>query len=464
MAGPRKKEAKPWGGRFSQPTDELLEAFSASVQFDYKLYPHDIAGSVAHARMLVKVGLISAEEGQAIEDGLLSIEADIDAGRFKWDSKLEDVHMNIERALADRIGPAGEKLHTARSRNDQVALDTRLYVREALQNIQTGLKELRLALVRQAEANPDLVLPGYTHLQRAQPVLAAHHLMAYQEMFSRDNLRLKDLAKRVDVMPLGSAALAGTGLPIDPKFVARELGFSRVSANSMDAVADRDYVIEFLAAASLAMMHLSRLSEDLILWASSEFGFVDLPDELCTGSSIMPQKKNPDVPELIRGKTGRVYGHLMGLLTVTKGLPMAYNRDLQEDKEPLFDTVETLLQVLPLAARLISRMEFRPDRMRGAADDPFVTATDLADHLVRQGVPFRQAHALVGQTVRYCLDRGLRLTDLGFDQLSELCPGVKPEVAQELKLDSSVKARTTPGGTAPSRVRAAVRKALKELT
>ena len=464
MAGGRKKEAKPWGGRFSQPTDELLEAFSASVHFDYKLYPYDIAGSVAHARMLAKVGLISAEEGLAIEKGLVSIREDIEAGRFRWDSKLEDVHMNIERALADRIGAAGEKLHTARSRNDQVALDTRLYVRDALKTTQAGIKELRLALVRQAEANPDLVLPGYTHLQRAQPVLAAHHLMAYQEMLSRDSQRLRDLAKRVDVMPLGSAALAGTGLPIDPKFVARELGFSRVSANSMDAVADRDYVIEFLAAASLVMMHLSRLSEDLILWATSEFGFVDLPDELCTGSSIMPQKKNPDVPELIRGKTGRVYGHLMGLLTLTKGLPMAYNRDLQEDKEPLFDTVETLSQVLPLAARLVGRMEFRGDRMRAAADDPFVTATDLADHLVRQGVPFRQAHAMVGQTVRYCLDSGLRLTDLDFEQLSRLCPGVKPEVAGELALDASVKARTTPGGTAPARVRAAVKKALKELT
>ncbi len=463
MSEQKKGEAKPWGGRFSQPTDELMEAFSASVQFDYRLYPYDIAGSVAHAKMLGRQGLVSPEESEAIVKGLLEIKADIDAGRFRWDPKLEDVHMNIERALSERIGPAGEKLHTARSRNDQVALDTRLYVRDALPMVVQGLRGLRLALARKGWENKDAAMPGYTHLQRAQPVLAAHHLLAYQEMFKRDGERLADLVKRVDIMPLGSAALAGTGLPIDMEFVARELGFSRIVANSMDGVADRDYILEFLAAASIIMMHLSRLSEDLILWASSEFAFADLPDELCTGSSIMPQKKNPDVPELVRGKTGRVYGHLMGLLTVMKGLPLAYNRDLQEDKEPLFDTVETLARVLPLMARLVERMKLDTGRLRSAADDPFVTATDLADHLVKQGVPFRQAHALVGRTVRHCLDRGLALADLSEDELFELCPGAAPGVKKELTLDASVNARTSIGGTAPANVEAALKKVLAEL-
>ncbi|MEW5721947.1 MAG: argininosuccinate lyase [Thermodesulfobacteriota bacterium] len=458
-----KKDAKMWGGRFTRPTDELLESFSASVHFDHKLYPYDIAGSLAHARMLGRQGLVSKPEAAAMVKGLEDIRADIEAGRFRWDPQLEDVHMNIERALAERIGPAGEKLHTARSRNDQVALDTRLYVKDALGLTGRGIRELRLALARRAEADLGLVMPGYTHLQRAQPILVSHHLMAYQEMFKRDGQRLDDLYKRVDVMPLGAAALAGTGLPIDMRFVARELGFARVAENSLDAVADRDYLVEFLAAAALLMMHLSRLSEDLILWASSEFGFVDLPDELCTGSSIMPQKKNPDVPELVRGKTGRVYGHLFGLLTVLKGLPLSYNRDLQEDKEPLFDTVETLDQVLPLMARLVSRLKFRAERTAAAAADPMLLATDLADHLVRRGVPFRQAHALVGRTVRYCLDHGLDLAGLDEDKLRELCPGAGPGVKKELTTVASLAARSTPGGTAPRRVRAAIRKALREL-
>jgi argininosuccinate lyase len=413
--------------------------------------------------MLGRQGLITAEEAESIVAGLEGIRADIEAGRFKWDPKLEDVHMNIERALAERIGPAGEKLHTARSRNDQVALDTRLYVKDALGLIGGTLRELRLALASKAEANIEVVLPGYTHLQRAQPVLAAHHLMAYQEMFSRDVRRLEDLYERVDIMPLGAAALAGTGLPIDMEFTAKELGFSKVTANSMDAVADRDYLIEFLAAASIIMMHLSRLSEDLILWATAEFGFVDLPDELCTGSSIMPQKKNPDVPELIRGKTGRVYGHLMGLLTVLKGLPMSYNRDLQEDKEPLFDTVETLAQVLPLMARLVSGLEFRADETARAASDAMLLATDLADHLVRQGVPFRQAHALVGRAVRRSLDKGVALTELDEAEVMELCPGAAPGVMKELTTAASLKARSTPGGTAPSRVAEAIKRALSDL-
>ena len=463
MAGRSKAEDKMWGGRFSGPTDELLESFSASVHFDYKLYPYDIMGSIAHARMLGRQGLVSEEESRAMVEGLQSIKADIDAGRFKWDPKLEDVHMNIERVLAERIGPAGEKLHTARSRNDQVALDTRLYVRDALKSVQAGVRELRLALVRRALENIGLIMPGYTHLQRAQPILLSHHLAAYQEMLSRDSRRLDEIQKRVDVMPLGSAALAGTGLPIDMKFVARELGFSKVSANSLDAVSDRDYVIEFISAGALIMMHLSRLSEDIILWSSSEFGFADLPDELATGSSIMPQKKNPDVPELIRGKTGRVYGHLLGLLTMMKGLPLAYNRDMQEDKEPLFDTVETLVQVLPLLARLVERLRFNGQRMRDAADDPFIAATDLADHLVRQGVPFRRAHSMVGQTVDFCSQTGRGLGDLTPDELARFCPEADPAILNRLGVEDVVKARTTPGGTSPQRVKAALKKALKEL-
>ena len=457
---PKKKEtAKPWGGRFTAAMDELMEALSASVQFDYKLYPYDIRGSIAHARMLGRQGLISADEAKAIVKGLEGIRDDIRAGRFAWDPKLEDVHMNIERALADRIGPAGARLHTARSRNDQVALDTRLYLKDAIVTVGEMIRDLRRALVQQGTDNSELVLPGYTHMQRAQPVLLAHHLLAYQEMLSRDNARLDDLMKRVDVLPLGSAALAGTGLPIDMKFTAAELGFARVSSNSMDAVGDRDYLIEFLSAAAILMMHLSRLSEDLILWATSEFSFVDMPDELCTGSSIMPQKKNPDAPELIRGKTGRVYGNLMSLLTIMKGLPMSYDRDLQEDKEPLFDTVETLTLVLPVMARLVARLSFRADRMRSAADDPVVTATDLADHLVKRGVPFRQAHEMVGKTVRYCLDNDKRLTGLSLKELSRFCPDVGPDVMKELTLDASVGARRSLGGTSPVRVKAELRKA-----
>ncbi|MFH1139547.1 MAG: argininosuccinate lyase [Pseudomonadota bacterium] len=463
MTAKNKTETKMWGGRFAEGTDALLEEFSASVHFDRKLYPYDIEGSIAHAHMLGRQGLVEPEEALAMVKGLESIREDIEAGRFEWDPKLEDVHMNIERALAQRIGAAGEKLHTARSRNDQVALDTRLYVRAAVDAIGDNVRKLRLALVERADEHQDLPMPGYTHLQRAQPVLLAHHLLAYQEMLARDGERLRDLRKRVDVMPLGAAALAGTGLPINMKFVSKQLGFSRITGNSMDAVADRDYLIEFLSAAAILMMHLSRMSEDLILWATSEFNFVDLPDELCTGSSIMPQKKNPDVPELIRGKTGRIYGHLMGLLTVMKGLPLAYNRDMQEDKEPLFDTVETLQRVLPLMALLISRVTFKSDRMRAAADDPFVTATDLADHLVRRGEPFRQAHAQVGRTVRYCVENGLRLDQLSVDELIRFCPRADPSVLGDLTLECSLQARVSEGGTAPKKVKAAIKKARREL-
>lgn len=458
-----KDKQKPWGGRFSKATDDLLESFSASVHFDHKLYAHDIAGSQAHAKMLGRQGLVSKDEADQMIQGLAEIKKEIEAGEFDWDPKLEDVHMNIEQALVKKIGPAGEKLHTGRSRNDQVALDTRLYLKDAIDLLTDQIKELRLAIVSTGVSNQGLIMPGYTHLQRAQPVLLAHHLLAYYEMFKRDGQRLADLYPRVDVMPLGSAALAGTGLPIDPEFVAKELGFNQIVANSMDGVSDRDYLIEFLAASSILMMHLSRLSEELILWSTAEFGFVELPDDLTTGSSIMPQKKNPDACELIRGKTGRIYGNLMALLTVMKGMPLAYNRDFQEDKEPLFDTVETLTSALPLMARLVSNLDFKAEKMLTAADDPVVTATDLADYLVKQGVPFRLAHEQVGLLVKHCLANDISLLDIDESEMARFCPEVKPGVKEVLTVSASVEARTSPGGTAPGNVQAALDQALKEL-
>ena len=458
-----KGRQKSWGGRFSKATDDLLESFSASVHFDHKLYAHDIAGSQAHAKMLGRQGLVSKDESDQMIQGLEEIKKEIEAGEFDWDPKLEDVHMNIEQALVKKIGPTGEKLHTGRSRNDQVALDTRLYLKDAIDLLTDQIKELRLAIVSTGVSNQGLLMPGYTHLQRAQPVLLAHHLLAYNEMFKRDGQRLADLYPRVDVMPLGSAALAGTGLPIDPEFVAKELGFNQIVANSMDGVSDRDYLIEFLAASSIMMMHLSRLSEELILWSTSEFGFVELPDDLTTGSSIMPQKKNPDTCELIRGKTGRIYGNLMALLTVMKGMPLAYNRDFQEDKEPLFDTVETLTSALPLMTRLVSNLDFKAEKMLDAADDPVVTATDLADYLVKQGVPFRLAHEQVGLLVKHCLDNDMSLLDIDESEMARFCPDVKPGVKEVLTISASVEARTSPGGTAPGNVQAALDQALKEL-
>ena len=443
--------------------DDLLEIFGASVHFDYKLYAQDIAGSQAHAKMLGRQGLVSQDEAALMVKGLEEIKQEIEAGEFVWDQRLEDVHMNIEKALTEKIGSVGEKLHTARSRNDQIALDTRLYLKEVIQVLAEHILDLRRAIVDQAETHLDLIMPGYTHLQRAQPVLLAHHLLAYNEMFKRDGQRLADMYPRVDVMPLGSAALAGTGLPIDPEFVAEELGFNQITANSMDGVSDRDYLIEFLAASSILIMHLSRLSEDLILWSTSEFGFVELPDDLTTGSSIMPQKKNPDICELIRGKTGRIYGNLMGLLTVMKGMPLTYNRDFQEDKEPLFDTVETLNSALPLMARLVSNLDFKAEKMLDAADDPVVTATDLADYLVKQGVPFRLAHEQVGSLVKHCLDNNMSLLDIDESEMARFCPDIKPGVQDVLTVSASVEARVSPGGTAPSRVQAAIKLALDEL-
>ncbi len=453
------KREKPWGGRFTQATDSLVERFTASVHYDWRLYRHDIRGSRAHARMLARRGIIGQDDLEAIIKGLDEIEHEIEQGVFRWRQDLEDVHMNIERALVEKVGEPGKRLHTARSRNDQVALDVRMYLRDEMGRIDRLLACLQGSFVAQAKARSDLLMPGYTHLQRAQPVLWAHHMLAYFEMFKRDRQRLKDLLKRVNLSPLGSAALAGTGFPIDRETVARELDFDGVTANSMDAVGDRDFIIEFLAASSLIMAHLSRLSEEMVLWSSSEFSFVDLPDSFCTGSSIMPQKKNPDVPELVRGKTGRVYGHLMGLLTTLKGLPLAYNRDLQEDKEALFDAIDTVAMSIEVMIGVVSGMKPRRDRLASAVKTGFLTATDLADYLVGRGVPFREAHRIVGQAVAMCVEQGRELTDLSLAELKELSPLIEQDVFDVLAPEGSVGSRNVPGGTAPHQVKTAISRA-----
>ncbi len=443
---------KPWAGRFADSTDELLEKLSASVHFDQRLALFDLEGSQAHARMLGRVGLVSEDESRRMVEGLERLKEEVRAGRFAWDPKLEDVHMNLERALTKLIGPAGEKLHTARSRNDQVALDTRLYLRDLAGRVGAELRRLRAALVDKAAETKDAPMPGYTHLQRAQPVLVAHHLLAYYQMLSRDQARLGDLNKRLDSMPLGSGALSGTGLPIEPALVAVDLGFTSLAENSLDAVAGRDHLLEFLAFGAILATHLSRLAEDLVLWCSQEFAFAELPDALSTGSSMMPQKKNPDGAELMRGKAGRVIGNLVALLTVVKGLPMSYNRDLQEDKEPLFDTADTLLLVLPVAARMIEGLRFNYPRLKEAADDPYAPATDLADHLVRKGVPFREAHRQAGLAVAFALKEKKALVDLTPEELARLCPSATADVREALRLPALLAARDTFGGTAPRSV------------
>ncbi len=455
---------KPWGGRFATGTAASVEEFTASHQFDRLLYRQDIAGSKAHARMLARQGLINSEECDLIVGGLGQIEAEIEHGHFEFLDELEDIHMHIEKALVDKIGPAGQKLHTARSRNDQVALDLRLYLRDEIDRLDGLCAELQKALVRQARRYLGVVMPGYTHLQRAQPVLVSHHLLAYYEMFGRDRERLADCRKRVNVMPLGAAALAGTGLPIDREFVAKELGFPKVSANSMDTVGDRDFAIEFASVAALAQVHLSRLAEELVLWSTEEFGFVTLADSHCTGSSIMPQKKNPDIPELIRGKSGRMIGNLVSLLTLVKGLPMTYNRDLQEDKEPVFDSVRTLASCLALAAEMLANLEFNEARLAEAGvGGGFMTATDLADYLVTKGMPFRQAHSVVGKTVAYCLSENKGLTDLSLAELQKFARIIEEDVFACLTVDGSVAGRLSPGGTAPARVAEALARAEEAL-
>ena len=457
-------EQKPWGGRFTEATDAFVEAFTASVEFDKRLAPYDIQGSIAHATMLEKIGLLNDKERNAIVEGLETILSEIERGDFHWAVELEDVHMNIEARLTDRIGDAGKKLHTGRSRNDQVATDVRLYLRAEIDVIRDELIRLQTALIDLAEREADTIMPGFTHLQVAQPISFGHHLLAWNEMLSRDRERLADCRKRVNVMPLGAAALAGTSYPLDRALTSELLGFDRPSANSLDAVSDRDFAIEFAACASLIMMHLSRFSEELILWTSAQFGFIDLPDKFCTGSSIMPQKKNPDVPELVRGKSGRVFGHLFGLLTLMKSQPLAYNKDNQEDKEPLFDTVDTLKNCLRAFADMMPHVRPNRSAMRDAAKQGFATATDLADYLVRKGIPFRDAHEIVGKAVRLGVESKRDLAELELAELQQLSAIIDADVFEVLTLEGSVAARDILGGTAPQRVRAAAAVARDALT
>ncbi|MHB8769741.1 MAG: argininosuccinate lyase [Syntrophales bacterium] len=451
------KKGKPWGGRFSEPTDREVEAFTSSLHFDRRLYRYDIEGSIAHARMLAKQGIITTGEVKAIIAGLGSIRGEIEAGSFAFHPGDEDIHMAIEKALTDRIGEAGGKLHTGRSRNDQIALDIRLYLREEIGRTLGLVAALKAGFVALAKKERGVILPGYTHLQKAQPVLLAHYLLAFWEMLDRDEARLSDCLKRVNVMPLGAAALAGTGLPIDRRYVARLLKFPAVTGNSMDSVSDRDFIAEFVFAASLTMMHLSRFCEDLIIWSTDEFGYVEIADAYTTGSSIMPQKKNPDVAELIRGKTGRVYGHLVALLTILKGLPMTYNRDLQEDKEPLFDTADTLQASLKIITAMLGRLSFNRARMEAGAGSGFSTATDIAEYLVTKTVPFREAHGIVGKIVAYCIEQDKALTDLSLNEFRRFYSGFGKDLFGCLTARQSVNSRRVPGGTAEATVRRRIR-------
>jgi argininosuccinate lyase len=453
------KEKKLWGGRFAAGTTNSVEAFTASVDVDSRLYRHDIAGSIAHAKMLARQRIIPARDARKIIRGLKGIEQEIASGKFVFSSADEDIHMNIERRLSEKIGAAGKKLHTARSRNDQVALDMRLFLREEIATIIDSLQLLQRALTGAAKKNLDVIMPGYTHLQRAQPVRFAHHLLAYYEMFERDRERFLSCLDRINVLPLGAGALAGTSFPIDRNYVAKLLGFPRVSKNSIDTVSDRDFILEFVSVAAILFVHLSRLAEELVLWSSQEFGFVELPDRYCTGSSMMPQKKNPDVPELVRGKAGRVFGHLQALLTIMKGLPLAYNRDLQEDKIPLFDTVDTVKTSVQIMAEIIRGMKVRKDRMLMAAQDGFMNATDLADYLVERGVPFRDAHAISGRIVRHCVAKGCRIGQLSLKDLKGFSKRIEKDIYGFLSTESVVNRRRAFGGTA----RGNVIRRLKEL-
>lgn len=462
MAGQVKSE-KMWGGRFAEATAASVEAYSASIQYDSRLYHHDIMGSKAHARMLARQGLITAEECEAIVQGLSEIEAEIDRGEFVFKPELEDIHMNIEKALTERIGAAGAKLHTARSRNDQVNLDFRLYLRDEADSLDALLAEVQRAFARMARKYLGTVMPGYTHLQRAQPVLLSHHLLAYVEMFQRDRERLTGCRQRIDILPLGAAAMAGTGLPIDRQFVADELGFAAITANSMDTTGDRDFALEMLFCLNLVQIHLSRLSEELVLWSSKEFDFVRIGDRYCTGSSIMPQKKNPDIPELMRGKTGRVTGALMALLMTVKGLPLTYNRDLQEDKEQVFDALDTVKASLSITAELLDNTAFNVERLRAATIGGFMTATDLADYLVKRNMPFRQAHGVVGRIVALCQERDCELIDLNLKELRQFSELIEADIFAVLSVDGSINSRLSAGGTAQVRVEEALHRVEQQL-
>ena len=457
------KTNSAWGGRFQESTDAFVAAFTASVGFDQRLAQEDIAGSRAHAAMLVKQGVLSEADGEAIARGLDAIADEIARGEFVWDTALEDVHMNIEKRLTDRIGDAGKRLHTGRSRNDQVATDIRLYTRAAIERILGEIRRLQTAIVTLAEGEAETIMPGFTHLQVAQPVTFGHHLMAWYEMLDRDAGRFRDCRERLNQSPLGAAALAGTTYPIDRHMTAAALGFAAPCANSLDAVSDRDFAIECCAAAATLMMHLSRIAEELIIWNSAAYRFIDLPDRFCTGSSIMPQKKNPDVPELVRGKTGRVYGHLVALLTLMKSQPLAYNKDNQEDKEPLFDTVNTVLACLRAFADMIPAIEANREAMYRAAGAGYSTATDLADYLVRRGVAFRDAHEIVGRAVHLAIERHTTLDTLPLTDLQTLSPAIGEDVYESLTLEGSINARDHFGGTAPVQVKARIQQAKEKL-
>ena len=463
MSANDKTRNPPWSGRFAEPATELVQRFTASVSFDRRLAEFDIEASIAHSRMLHAVGIIGNTDLAAIENGLAHIRSEIRAGAFPWSEAHEDVHFNIERRLIELAGEPGKRLHTARSRNDQVATDVRLYLRAAIDQVLSLIKNLQRALLDLADEHAETVMPGYTHLQVAQPVSFGHHLLAYFEMLARDAQRLADCRKRVNRLPLGAAALAGTSFPIDRQMVAKELGFDGVCENSIDAVSDRDFAIEFCACAALAMTHLSRFCEELVLWANPRFGFVEIADGFCTGSSIMPQKRNPDVAELIRGKTGRVNGHLVALLTLMKGQPLAYNRDNQEDKEPLFDAVDTLTACLAVFAEMLGGIKVNREAMAAAARQGHATATDLAEYLARKGVPFREAHEAVAQAVRFAESRGCELAELKLSELQRFSSTITEDVYSTLTLEGSLKSRSHLGGTAPVRVKAAIAKARKSL-
>ncbi len=458
-----KETSTLWGGRFSEATDAFVQRFTASVQFDQRMYRQDIAGSIAHATMLARVGVLSDDEAKQIITGLEEIRAAIEAGTFEWSIPLEDVHMNIEAALTAKIGAVGKKLHTGRSRNDQVATDIRLYVRDEIDQLATLLTELQNALIALAQREAETIMPGFTHLQTAQPTTFGHHMLAWNEMLERDYGRLMDCRKRVNLSPLGAAALAGTSFPIDRAYTAELLGFDAPTDNSLDSVSDRDFAIELAAFGSLVMTHLSRFSEELVLWTSAQFEFIDLPDRFCTGSSIMPQKKNPDVPELVRGKTGRVHGHLMSLLTLMKSQPLAYNKDNQEDKEPLFDLLDTLKDCLFAYKEMMPAVQCKADKMRAATLKGYATATDLADYLVNKGLPFRDAHEVVGKAVAFGIKQGKDLSELSLTELQEFSASIDEAVFEVLSLEGSLNARDHIGGTAPAQVKAAAARAKAKL-
>ncbi|WP_151446558.1 argininosuccinate lyase [Lacisediminimonas profundi] len=464
MTAQLSKKSEAWSARFSEPVSDLVKRYTASVFFDKRLAHHDIQGSLAHADMLAAQGIITSTDLAEIQRGMAQILGEIDGGQFEWLLDLEDVHLNIEKRLTELVGDAGKRLHTGRSRNDQVATDIRLWLRSAIDDIAVLLRDLRIALVDLAEQHADTIMPGFTHMQVAQPVTFGHHMLAYVEMFGRDAERMQDCRRRVNRLPLGAAALAGTTFPIDRERVARTLGFEEVCRNSLDAVSDRDFAIEFCAAAALVMTHVSRMSEELVIWMSPRVGFIDIADRFCTGSSIMPQKKNPDVPELARGKTGRVNGHLVALLTLMKGQPLAYNKDNQEDKEPLFDTADTVIDTLRIFADMARGITVKPEAMRAAALQGYATATDLADYLVKKGMPFRDAHEAVARAVRACDDAKCDLADLSLEQLRQFSTLIAQDVFQVLTLEGSVAARDHVGGTAPAQVRRAIAEARKQLT